>query len=104
LHEFEGTFNNDGCAPNQPTFDSHGNLFSTTEFGGTDNAGTIFELSRTSSGLNYRVLHNFLGDQLNSTDGEFPAAPLVLGPNGALFGTSLGPNFPAGGEVFKFVP
>jgi len=105
LHEFEGTFhNNDGCDPNQPVFDSHGNLFATTEFGGTDNAGTIFELSRTSSGLNYRILHSFVGDQLNSTDGEFPFTPMVFGPNGALFSTSLGPNFPAGGEVFEFIP
>jgi hypothetical protein len=47
--------------------------------------------------------HSFLGDQIGSTDGEFPVAPLILGPGGALFGASLGPGFPVGGEVFEFV-
>jgi uncharacterized repeat protein (TIGR03803 family) len=104
LHEFEGTFHNDGCIPNQLVFDSHGDLFATSEFGGPDNAGTIFKLTRESSGFKYSVLHNFLGDQINSTDGEFPVAPLTFGLDGALFSTSLGPGFPAGGEVFKFIP
>jgi uncharacterized repeat protein (TIGR03803 family) len=105
LHEFQGTLrNNDGCEPNQLVFDSQGDLFGTSEFGGTDNAGTIFELTRESSGFSYRVLHSFLGDRIGSNDGEFPFAPLSFGPDGALFGTSLGPGFPAGGEVFKFIP
>ena len=104
LHEFEGTFNNDGCIPNQLVFDSHGDLFATSEFGGTDNAGTIFKLTRESSGFKYGVQHNFVGDQIGSTDGEFPVAPLTFGLDGALFSTSLGPGFPGGGEVFKFIP
>jgi uncharacterized repeat protein (TIGR03803 family) len=105
LHEFEGTFhNNDGCIPNQVVFDSHGDLFGTSEFGGTDSAGTIFKLTRDASGFSYKALYSFLGDRIGSTDGEFPVAPLTFGPNGALFGTSLGPGFPAGGEVFKFIP
>jgi outer membrane protein assembly factor BamB len=105
LHEFEGTFNNnDGCIPNQLVFDSHGNLFGTSEFGGTDSAGTIFKLTRETSGFSYKVLYSFLGDRIGSTDGEFPVAPLTFGPDGALFSTSLGPGFPAGGEVFKFIP
>ena len=105
LHEFEGTFhNNDGCIPNQLVFDSGGDLFGTSEFGGTDNAGTIFKLTRGPSGFTYSGLYSFLGDQINSTDGEFPVAPLIFGPGGGLFGTSLGPGFPAGGEVFKFIP
>jgi hypothetical protein len=78
LHEFEGTFHN--------------------------NDGTIFKLTRETSGFSYKVLYSFLGDQIGSTDGEFPVAPLTFGPDGALFSTSLGPGFPAGGEAFRFIP
>lgn len=105
LHSFEGTFNgNDGCNPNQLVFDSKGDLYGTTEFGGVDNAGTFFKLTRDSSGFSYSVVHDFVGDRINSTDGEFPFAQMTFGPSGALFSTSLGPGFPGGGEVFAFVP
>lgn len=105
LHRFEGTLKgSDGATPNQLVKDSSGNLFGTTEFGGFDNAGTIFKLTKESTGFGYAIEYDFIGDQINSTDGEFPQAPMTFGPNGELFGTSLGPGFPAGGEVFKFKP
>ncbi len=105
LHSFEGTFNgNDGCNPNQLVFDKKGNLYGTSQFGGVDNAGTIFKLTRESSGFSYSILHQFIGDRINSTDGEFPFAQMTFDPNGNLLSTSLGPGFPAGGEVFSFAP
>jgi hypothetical protein len=64
----------------------------------------LFKLTRDASGFSYKVLYSFLGNRIGSTDGEFPVAPLTFGPDGALFGTSLGPGFPAGGEAFKFIP
>jgi uncharacterized repeat protein (TIGR03803 family) len=109
LHSFEGTFNNnDGCIPNGLVFDTSGNLFGTSVFGGTDSAGTIFKLTPDSAGgFSYSVLYSFLGDQTTSTDGEFPFAPMAFGPNGELFGTAIGGpdgNFPGAGVVFEFKP
>jgi uncharacterized repeat protein (TIGR03803 family) len=108
LHTFRGTFHGgDGCYANGLAFDSKGNLFATASSGGTDNAGIIFKLTQTtltSTGWRFSILHNFIGDQIGSTDGELPLAPMTFGPGGALFGTTIGPGFPAGGEVFKFVP
>jgi len=105
LHTFKGTFHGgDGCYANGLVFDSNGNLFATSSNGGTDNAGTIFKLTHTLTGWSFSVLHSFTGDQIGSTDGELPLAPLTFGPGGELYGTSLGPGYPAGGEVFKFIP
>ena len=67
--------------------DSSGNLYGTASEGGDTSCnppygcGTAFKLD--SSG-NFTVLHTFTG----SPDGAIPAAGLVLGPAGSLYGTT----------------
>ena len=72
----------DGASPNAvPIIDKNGNLFGTTTAGGADNDGTVFELAPNGT---ERVLHVFAG----GTDGNFPAAGLLMDKKGNLFGTT----------------
>jgi uncharacterized repeat protein (TIGR03803 family) len=82
---------------------SNGDLYGTTDGGGTLNRGTIFEI--TTKGV-LTTLHSFGG-----TDGSFPYAGLVQDSNGTLYGTTYsGGNlscifYGTGcGTVFSLVP
>jgi uncharacterized repeat protein (TIGR03803 family) len=66
-----------------------GNLYGTTENGGADLAGEVFQYS--PSGLN--VLYSFTG----GNDGDLPLSGLVLGVDGNLYGTTSGGY----GTIFK---
>jgi len=67
LHTFSG-----GSDGNQPyaglIFDPAGNLYGTTQFGGTHAQGTVFRLTHTSTGWREKVLHSFAG----AATGLFP--------------------------------
>jgi uncharacterized repeat protein (TIGR03803 family) len=74
--------------------DSTGDLYGTTEEGGTSGDGTIFELAKGSSTIT--VLASFDG-----TDGTFPGGALVMDAAGNLYGTaSLGGAF-SDGTIFE---
>jgi uncharacterized repeat protein (TIGR03803 family) len=55
-------------------FDDAGNLYGTTQEGGANNAGTVFELTQSQSGWSKSILHSFHG----LPDGEYPAAVSFL--------------------------
>ncbi|HEY3638488.1 MAG TPA: choice-of-anchor tandem repeat GloVer-containing protein [Rhizomicrobium sp.] len=83
--------------------DSSGDFFGTTEYGGTNNLGTVFELS--SSGTE-SVLYSFAG---GASDGAIPAASLISDSLGNLYGTTVnggsGDCSDAGcGTVFEVTP
>ena len=86
LHSFtdngtDGTLPVDGLS-----FDSAGNLYGTTSFGGAYNFGTVFELTRSSGGgWKERVLHSFNND---GKDGNYPRSGLILDASGNLYGTT----------------
>ncbi len=85
--------------------DSAGNLYGTTNLGGTGNChsgcGTIFELSPNGTGWTGTVLYNFAG----GTDASYPAAGLVLDTHGNLYGTAYGGSATCGcGTVFRLSP
>jgi len=63
--------------------DSSGNLYGTTSTGGTDGAGTVYELQRTSSGYAETTIY-----QLSLANTAVSEAGLLLGPQGELFGTA----------------
>ncbi len=70
-------------------FDPRGNLYSTTETGGTNDGGTVFELSPPSGSetqWSERVLWNFGAPD----DGIEPYASLIFDLRGNLYGTSGG--------------
>ena len=109
LYNFTG--NSDGGQPYASLiFDSAGNLYGTTDFGGITNCnqgcGTVFKLSPGTSGWTESVLYSFSG----STDGRAPNARLAFDPSGNLYGTtSLGGTVNTAcssgcGTVFKLTP
>lgn len=81
-------------------FDSTGNLYGATEYGGTDNNGTVFELQPTQSGWTESVLYSFIG---GGVDGAYPLGSLVFDSSGNLYGTlsSFGPGV---GSAFSLSP
>ncbi|MGA8491334.1 MAG: choice-of-anchor tandem repeat GloVer-containing protein [Terriglobales bacterium] len=86
-------------------FDKAGNLYGTSEFGGTYNQGTVFEITPNSNGSwTESVLYSFTG----SEDGAQPYGSLVFDSSGNLYGTT---NFGGDtncnlgcGTVFKLSP
>jgi len=92
IYSFSGS---DGAKPQAGlTIDAAGNLYGTTELGGsgachdqTGGCGTVFELSYIAgAGWTETVLHSFLGAPGN--DGAEPVAALILDGSGNLYGTT----------------
>ncbi len=103
LHNF-GLAPSEGANPEAGlTIDGTGNLFGTTSSGGLG-FGTVFEMKRAGSSFVYRPLYSFKGGD----DGDTPEARVTIGPDGALYGTTVfggGKNPPYNnGTVFKLQP
>ncbi len=102
LHAFSGAA--DGANPYAGlTLDRGGNLYGTTYAGGTNcqpnGCGTVFKMSSRGSGWFFTALYSFQGMGL----GTEPRAPVIFGPDGALYGTALGGSSGAG-IVFRLTP
>src|ERR1022692_3069649 len=78
-----------------------GNLYGTTFYGGGNGEGTVFKI--TPSGT-LTTLYSFCSQGIPCTDGENPAAGLVQGTDGNLYGTTVVGGTYAGGTVFKITP
>jgi uncharacterized repeat protein (TIGR03803 family) len=110
LHTFQYG-SGDGIYPGAGlTLDASGNLFGTTGRGGTQDAGTIFELTPNGTGgWNYSIVYNFLG---GVADGAEPDSALILDSAGNFYGTTYAGggteycnNYISGcGTVFEFSP
>ena len=101
IHDFTG--NGDGAQPVGLVSDKAGNLYGTDK-GGDDNAGMAFKLASEGSGWVFDPLYSFTGGY----NGYSPS-PLMLGPEGALYGAALGGisncNDDDGcGLIFKLTP
>jgi uncharacterized repeat protein (TIGR03803 family) len=82
--------------------DAKGNLYGTTESGGVNSAGTVFELTPNSDGIwTEQVLHSF---SFNGTDGGIPLSSLTFDSKGNLYGTTVAGGAYEGGTVFELSP
>ena len=96
LHTFTGP---DGLTPySGVTLDGAGNLYGTTYGGGSDGMGTVYQLKRHGSSYVHNQLHAFTG----GADGGSPYGGVVFGPDGQLYGATLGGGL--GGIVFALRP
>src|SRR5271166_5141925 len=98
LHNFAGS---DGDSPQAGlTLDRAGNLYGTTRYGGSYNAGTVFKVTRQGSGWIFTPLYDFRG----GSDGKSPDSRVVFGPDGSLYGTTTYGGGYQVGVVFKLQP
>jgi uncharacterized repeat protein (TIGR03803 family) len=81
-------------------FDPQGNLYGTTEFGGSSNVGTIYKLTPSGSGWTESVLYTFHGQ----SDGQKPLAGLTFDNSGNMYGATSGGGANNGGTIFKLTP
>lgn len=111
LYSF-GAITNDGGVPySSLIFDTKGNLYGTTEFGGpndiaygqkTVSAGTVFELTPgTGAAWTETILYNF---GASSTDAALPVAGLTMDSKGNLYGTTFAGGTCGLGTVFELLP
>lgn len=93
LHAFTG--GNDGANPfSGPTLDSAGNLYGTTNEGGSSGAGVVYKLGTAG---NLTPLYSFT----DGADGGYPWGGVVLDSNGNLYGTTNTGGAGRQGVVFK---
>jgi uncharacterized repeat protein (TIGR03803 family) len=89
----------DGEWPDQaPVSDKAGDLYGTTHIrSGAQFDGAIWTISAAGT---FTVLHDFV----SATDGSGPAAPLVIGLNGTIYGTTSTGGKNGYGTVFSIMP
>lgn len=82
-------------------FDSAGNLYGTTKFGGdpTCGCGTVFELTPSAGSWTFHVLHTFTGQP----DGQFPVGGVTLDSKGRVHGTTVYGGANSEGTVFPLI-
>src|SRR5579863_4468432 len=81
--------------------DNAGNLYGTTEDGGTYYGGTVYRMAPEASSYTESVLYSFGG---GSSDGAHPLGGLVIDKKGALYGTTSEGGSAGAGTVFKLTP
>jgi uncharacterized repeat protein (TIGR03803 family) len=106
LYSF-GNGSNDGTFPAAGAiFDQSGNLYGTTQQGGTGcggaggGCGTVFELSPSGSGWTENIAYSF---QSGAVDGAYPYAELLFDQSGSLYSTTSS-GFQGAGTVFELSP
>jgi len=102
-----GEIPGDGSSPQAAlTVGPGGVLYGTTAFGGSAacGCGTVFQLAPPSTeggAWTESVIYSFAG---SNGDGSGPVASVVVGQNGALYGTTVGGGSANLGTVFKLTP
>ncbi len=106
IYSFQG--GSDGSGPTAGiTFDAAGNIFGSTPLGGgmgcdPFGCGTIYKLTRGSTGWSETVLYRFNG----VSDGAYPSGPVTLDAAGNIFDVAEagGPYGNYGGILFEVTP
>jgi len=102
LYAFKGS--PDGAFPGYGDLifdDQTGNIYDTTNIGGTDNAGTAYQLTPSGGGdYTESVIYSFGG----GSDGYYPNSGLTLDDAKNLYGTTYQGGLHNEGTVFQLVP
>lgn len=93
LYSFSNSI--DGGTPTAPLFQfTNGNLYGSTTTGGSNNCGTLFQVTLAGK---VTPLHSFQ----NQVDGATPKAALIDGKDGDLYGTCTAGGANGTGSIFK---
>jgi uncharacterized repeat protein (TIGR03803 family) len=95
VYSFTG--GDDGANPNALVKAANGGFYGTAQYGGTDFAGTVFELSADGTVL---PLYSFTGGD----DGATPFAALTQGPDGSFYGTTYQGGAVDNGTTYRVTP
>jgi uncharacterized repeat protein (TIGR03803 family) len=99
IHYFTG--GQDGSGPSAAlTIDKAGHIYGVAEYGATGDHGAVFELKHLGSGWTFSPIYEFLG----GTDGSNPQGGLVFGPEGLLYGTTVGGGSTGAGTIYALQP
>jgi uncharacterized repeat protein (TIGR03803 family) len=100
LHSFTA-IGSDGSNPGSGMIiNSSGDIFGTTQNGGTHSKGTVFEITPSQGVYTLTTIYNFTGGD----DGGGPLAGLVMDASGDLFGTTGGDGANGDGVVYELTP
>jgi uncharacterized repeat protein (TIGR03803 family) len=99
LYEFTGT-NGDGNGPHgRLAFDANGNIYGTTQGGGTNGTGTVYRLSpKSGGGWTEKVIYNF---SATGADGTAPSAGMTIAADGTMYSTTPDGGAFGAGAVFS---
>jgi uncharacterized repeat protein (TIGR03803 family) len=97
LYSFTGGADGNNPVHSNVIFDSVGNLYGTTQLGGSNGQGVVFELSPVGGSWTETILYNFCS-QAGCADGAEPLTGLIMDPAGNLYGTT------SSGAVFELSP
>ena len=100
LHSFLGSSQKDGYFPQAGlSFDTAGNLYGTTQYGGVNNQGTVFQLAPSKSSWKYRTIHAFSSQNGGAYE---PVGGITQGANGYYYGTTYyGGNAYNAGTIYR---
>jgi uncharacterized repeat protein (TIGR03803 family) len=97
IYTFQG--GDDGASPAYGglVVDKSGNLYGTTEMGGANGSGTVFELTPGKSGWTKSTLYSFAG----GSDAGYPLTGVTLDEAGDLYGATVSGGSYGEGAVFE---
>ena len=100
LYEFKGQSNGDGAGPHgHLTFDAKGNIYGTTQNGGTNDTGTVYELSpKSGGGWTEKVIYTF---SAAGADGADPSGGMTIAADGTMYSTTPDGGAFGAGTVFS---
>lgn len=98
IYSFAGA---DGSSPTSNLLrDFNGNLYGTTSSGGSQGAGTVFELSPNGGDWTEQTLYTFQG----GSDGSDPSSGLIADSAGNLYGETAGGGSQSNGTIYELSP
>ena len=100
LHDFTGGANDGSTPEGVVTVDQAGNVYGSTQAGGPSGFGMVFRAAKRNGAFTYAPLYFFHGG-----DGDQPFSGPIIGPDGALYGTTFfGGNCGGCGVVYRLTP
>ncbi len=99
LYRFTGGVDGGNPGYGDLVFDQAGNIYGTTEWGGSANRGVVYKLSLSGGGWTETVLHSFGG----GSDGQGPLGGVIFDTLGNLYGTTFSGGTIGGGTVYELI-